>query len=319
MRALITGVAGQDGTLLSQLLLRKNYEVVGLARSIPTHLRLNLDESKRFTFIQGDLLEGDDLEYQVKTGGFDEIYNLAAFNSIADSFLKPELCKNMNVNVPKRIIETIRKNSLTKVRFFNAASSEIYSPFSQGPLNENSPTFPESPYGKSKLEAMRFLNEARESSELYISNGILFNHESEYRQEHFFSKKVIKLLTDISRGNISKLTLNNGNSYRDWGYAADYTLGMWLSLQSSTPNDYVFASGVLRSTREFIGTAMECLNLTKPIEEIIDIDSEIIQSNDPRRMIGDPTRAIKQLGWKHTKNFRQLIEHLVKVEVERIP
>ena len=314
--ALITGITGQDGTLLTQLLLQKNYRVIGICRTPPTSevWRRYLDAGVEL--IVGDITAKNTLEGILGDVSFTEIYHLASFNSVRDSFAHPDLAEKVNLETVKRIIKELRSLKNNETRIFNASSSEVFAITSTESLNEDSPKKPSSPYGITKLLAQHEVNSARVDNGIFAVNGILFNHESEYRQSRFFSKKAVKGLVDVYLGKCSSFELETLDSFRDWGYAKDYVHGIWQSLQNENPNDYIFATGELHSARDFIQIGMECLSFEKKLEEIVRISVDSKIPSDPRRMVGNSERAVKELKWERSLNFKSLIFYLIDQEIK---
>jgi GDPmannose 4,6-dehydratase len=314
--ALITGITGQDGTLLTELLLQRNYRVVGICRTLPASevWRKYLDAGVEL--ILGDVTSKDTVEGIVNGVNFNEIYHLASFNSVRESFEHPELAEKVNLETVKRIVKEIKSIKSSTTRIFNASSSEVFSITSTELLNEDSPKKPSSPYGVTKLLAQHQIKSAREVNGIFAVNGILFNHESEYRQSRFFSKKAVKGLVDVYLGKCSNFQLESLDSFRDWGYAKDYVNGIWQSLQNENPNDYIFATGELHTARDFIQIGMEYLSMEKDIEEIIEISADSKIVSDPRRMVGNSERAVRELKWERSLNFKSLIYYLIDQEIK---
>lgn len=314
--ALITGITGQDGTLLTQLLIQKGYRVVGISRAQPTSKVWRSLLEKDVKIIAEDITKKGLIENILLGEKFTEVYNLASFNSVQKSYENPVLVQRVNVDSINRIISSLIIAGETKTRLFNASSSEIFSLDATEPLNEKSQMNPSSPYGQTKMLAQKEVQSVREKKGLYAVNGVLFNHESEYRQERFFSKKVINGLVDVYTGERATLELETLESFRDWGYAKDYVEGIWRSLQSEIPEDYVFATGELHSAREFVKIGIEYLSLGCEPEEIIHLSNHSNRLPDSRKMTGDSKKAYDLLDWRHSLNFSSMISYLIDVEIE---
>jgi GDPmannose 4,6-dehydratase len=311
--ALITGISGQDGTLLTQFLLEKNYQIVGISRNKPEGRPWGELITAGVKIIVSDVRRDGLIEKLILNENFSEVYHLASFNSVRDSFTNEEAVFDINFFTIRRILNAIKRAHGSETKVFNASSSEIFPIDSASLLNEESFKCPNSPYGESKLLAQEEVITERTQNGLYAVNGILFNHESEYRQERFFSKKATIGLVDVYTAQKEKIYLETLDSYRDWGYGADYVAGMWKSLQGENPSDYVFATGEIHSTREFIEIGLSYLNLNFAVEDIVKVNDQLF--TDSRRMTGDSTKAREILNWKHSLTFKELVEHLIEREL----
>ena len=332
-RSLITGITGQDGSYIAELLLGKGYEVYGLIRRTS-----NIDYSRLknvysdIRFICGDLSDSSSIDEAIKTAKPDEIYNFAAQSNVAISFDIPENTADINAIGVIRILESIRKNDLAGVtKIYQASSSELFGKANSSPQNENTPFHPYSPYAISKLFAYWTCKEYREIYNMFICNGILYNHESERRGKDFVTKKITLAVSNIKKGLQDKLYLGNLNSKRDWGYAKDYVECMWKMLQKEKPDDYVVATGVQHTVREFATLAFgvagydiewdgEGVN-EKGIDRnsgktLVEVSKDFYRKDDVNYLIGDPSKAIKELGFNPTKtSFDELVRIMVNYDL----
>jgi len=336
--ALITGVTGQDGAYLAEFLLNKGYEVHGIKRRSSLfnttrvdHLYEDPHTSKRkFVLHYGDLTDSSNLTHIVQKVQPDEIYNLGAQSHVHVSFEQPEYTANVDGTGALRLLEAIRILGLEKkTRFYQASTSELYGLVQQTPQNEKTPFYPRSPYSVAKLYAHWITVNYRESYGIYACNGILFNHESPLRGETFVTRKITRALTRIKLGLQEKLYLGNVDSLRDWGHARDYVEAMWLMLQQETAEDFVIATGVQHSVREFVTLAAKALDMHLTwsghgVDEIaVDQNGVTIAEIDPRyfrpaeveTLLGDASHARKRLGWKPTVSFEELVKEMVAADL----
>ena len=316
-RALIIGVTGQDGQFLANLLLNLNYEVLGASRNLP-NWRSNPLGLLRSEHKIVDVANYLDLFRLIEAFMPDEIYNLSGESSVARSFLNPTDTASSNVIGVLNLLNVVKELGIQeRVRIFQASSSDMFGP-SQVQLSENSHLSPKSPYGVSKFLAHKMCLQYRNQFGLWISSGILFNHESELRPEHFVFQKVIRSLVEISQGKRQFLELGNLEIYRDWGYAGDYVEAMQKSLQSDNPRDYVIATGRLNSLRNVIEKTCELLGLSGAMETYVKIDPSLMRPLDIERTWGNPKLAEELLGWKARTTFEELIEKMVRVNLSTI-
>jgi GDPmannose 4,6-dehydratase len=316
-RALILGVTGQDGQFLANLLLNLNYEVLGASRNLP-NWRNNPLGLLRSEHKIVDVANYLDLFRLIEAFMPDEIYNLSGESSVARSFLNPTDTASSNVIGVLNLLNAVKELGIQeRVRIFQASSSDMFGP-SQVQLSENSHLSPKSPYGVSKFLAHKMCLQYRNQFGLWISSGILFNHESELRPEHFVFQKVIRSLVEISQGKREFLELGNLEIYRDWGYAGDYVEAMQKSLQSDNPRDYVIATGRLNSLRNVIEKTCELLGLSGAMETYVKIDPSLMRPLDIERTWGNPKLAEELLGWKARTTFEELIEKMVRVNLSTI-
>lgn len=333
-RALITGVTGQDGAYLADLLLKKGYEVHGLKRRSSMFNTARIDhlyqdphaQGRRFVLHYGDLTDSTALIRVIQQVQPDEVYNLAAQSHVAVSFESPEYTANADAIGTLRILEAIRILGLTgKTRFYQASTSELYGLVQEVPQTEKTPFYPRSPYAVAKLYAYWITVNYREAYGIYGCNGILFNHESPIRGETFVTRKITRALARIKLGLQDRLYLGNMNALRDWGHAKDYVEMMWLMLQQDTPDDYVIATGRQFSVRDFVRAAAKELGIELAFrgegekEEAVDVATgQVRVSVDPRyyrpteveTLLGDPGKAMRQLGWKPRIPFEELVREM---------
>jgi len=339
--ALIFGITGQDGSYLSEILLKKNYIVNGVKRrssSINTS-RLNHiyqdphEKNYRLRLHYGDVTDSTSVSSIIKKTKPDEIYNLAAQSHVAVSFEVPEYTANADALGALRILEAIKFHKLEKkTKFYQAGTSELYGNVQTIPQNEKTPFYPLSPYGVAKLYAHWITKNYREAYNIFACNGILFNHESPRRGETFVTKKIISALCRIKLGKQKQLFLGNLNAKRDWGHAKDYCLAMWKMMQQKKPDDYVIATGVQYSIKEFINIASKKLGMKiywrgKGIKEkgydingkaIIQCDKNYFRPLDVNTLLGDAYKARKQLNWKPKVDINALIDEMIKSELDLI-
>ncbi|WP_034996359.1 GDP-mannose 4,6-dehydratase [Beijerinckia mobilis] len=333
--ALITGITGQDGALLAELLLSKNYIVHGVKRRsslINTervdHLYRDPHEHDlRFLMHYGDLTDSTNLIRIVQEVQPDEIYNLAAQSHVQVSFETPEYTANSDAIGTLRILEAIRiLNLCEKTRFYQASTSELYGKVQAIPQNETTPFYPRSPYAAAKLYAYWITVNYREAYNMHASNGILFNHEGPTRAETFVTRKITRAVAAIHLGFQEKLFLGNLDAKRDWGNARDYVEGMWMILQQDEPDDYVLATGETHTVREFVERAFAEIGIeitwkgegvnehgidAKSGRVLVEIDERYFRPTEVDLLLGDPTKANKKLGWKHKTPFPQLVSDMV--------
>jgi len=339
-KALIFGVTGQDGSYLSEILLKKNYEVHGVKRrssSLNTaridHIYQDPHEKKlKFILHYGDVTDSTSVSKIIKSVKPDEIYNLAAQSHVAVSFEVPEYTANADALGALRILEAIKFHGLEKkTKFYQAGTSEMYGKIQEKKQNEKTPFYPLSPYGVAKLYAHWITVNYREAYGIFASNGILFNHESPRRGETFVTKKIIKGLCDIKKGKIKKIYLGNLESKRDWGHAKDYCYAMWKILQHKKPDDFVIATGNQISVKSFVNLAAKKLKINikwigKGINQkgidiqtnkvIVQCDKKYFRPLDVVNLLGDSKKARAKLDWKPSYNLSRLINEMVSYEMK---
>lgn len=312
-KALITGITGQDGHHLSELLLEKQYKVFGLLNG---QRNSRVEEFKtRFPeviLIGGDLSDFSSLYTAINEIRPDEIYNLGAISFVGLSFQQPELTSNITGLGALRLLEAVRKCGLEETtRIYQASSSEMFGKVRETPQTELTPFHPRSPYGVAKVFAHFMCQNYREAYGIHVSSGILFNHEGEFRGHEFVTRKITSNLAKIKHGKIQKFSLGDIEPKRDWGYAGDYVYAMWLMLQQDNPGDYVISTGETHSVREFLELAIKEAGLDGAIEDYVEFDQNLIRPSEVDLLIGDSSKAHQQLGWKPTVSFGELVKKMV--------
>lgn len=317
-RALITGITGQDGSYLAELLLGKGYEVHGLVRRSSSFNRGRIDplyldpaNAGRLTLHYGDLTDSTSLTNIVLATRPDEVYNLAAQSHVAVSFEMPEYTASADAMGPLHLLEALRIHR-PEARYFQASTSELYG-LAPPPQHEETPFHPRSPYGVSKLHAHWVTVNYREAYGLYAVSGILFNHESPRRGESFVTRKITRAAASIKRGHSTSVTLGNLDAIRDWGYAAEYVEGMWRMLQQDEPTDYVLATGVGTTVREFCELAFSHAGLDW--RDHVATDARYERLAEVHEVIGDASRAATDLGWKATTTVGELARLMVDADL----
>jgi len=320
-RALITGITGQDGSYLAELLLDKGYEVHGVVRRSSSLNRSRIDhlehahpshlEGVRFILHYGDMTDSGGLNRLVMTVAPDEIYNLAAMSQVHISFDQPEYTGNTDGLGTTRLLEAIRATD-RPTRFYQASSSELFG-LTPPPQNEQSPFHPRSPYGVAKLYAHWITVNYREAYGMFACSGILFNHESPRRGENFVTRKVTRGVAAIVAGRASKLRLGNLEAKRDWGHARDYVQAMWLMMQQDAPDDYVIATGNQWSIRQLAEMAFGLAGLDW--EDYVEVDQAYFRPAEVPDLCGDPSKARLKLGWRPTITFEQMIREMLESDL----
>ena len=321
-RALITGVTGQDGSYLAELLLAKGYEVHGLRRRSSTFgteriEHLIFGDNPKLHLHYGDLADGNGLMRLLREIEPHEVYNLAAQSHVRVSFDQPTYTADVTAVGTLRLLEAIRDvqdDTGCQIRFYQASSSEMFGKVVETPQKETTPFYPRSPYGVAKVYSHWITINYRESYDLHASCGILFNHESPRRGETFVTRKITRAATRIKLGLQEKLYLGNLDAKRDWGFAGDYVEAMWLMLQQETPDDYVVATNELYSVRDFCEKTFSQLGLN--YEDHVEIDPRYYRPAEVELLLGDSTKACEQLGWKPQTSFEELVEMMVKNDLE---
>jgi GDPmannose 4,6-dehydratase len=320
-KALVTGITGQDGSYLAELLLSKNYEVHGIIRRASTFNTGRLDEiyadphsqKARLFLHYGDLSDASALARLIEKIQPDEIYNLAAQSHVRVSFDCPAYTTDIDGTGTVRLLEAVRETGI-QPRFYQASSSEMYGLVQQVPQTEKTPFYPRSPYACAKVYSFWITVNYRESYGLHASNGILFNHESPRRGETFVTRKITRAAAHIKSGLQSKLFLGNLDAKRDWGYAKEYVEAMWLMLQQERPDDYVIATGETHSVREFLETAFGHVGLNW--QEHVETDPRYYRPAEVDLLIGDCSKARRQLGWEPKTKFAELVKLMVEADLE---
>lgn len=322
-RALITGITGQDGSYLSELLLSKGYEVHGIVRRASTfnrsridHLGLDPELQDRFTLHYGDLADGSSLRRVVEAVRPDEVYNLAAQSHVRVSFDQPEYTADIVATGTLRLLEAVREHiqrAGREVRFYQAGSSEMFGSAAP-PQSEATLFHPRSPYAVSKLAAHWHAVNHREAYGMFVANGLLFNHESPRRGESFVTRKITRAVGRIAAGRQSRLALGNLEARRDWGFAGDYVEAMWRMLQHTHGDDYVVAMGESHSVREFVELAFAHVQLDW--QKYVTFDERYTRPSEVDHLLGDPTKVRTQLGWTPRVSFPALVQMMVEADLE---
>ncbi|MBI4435316.1 GDP-mannose 4,6-dehydratase [Candidatus Uhrbacteria bacterium] len=335
-KALITGITGQDGFFLSRWLLGVGYDVHGFIRrnsaaSLGNLHALNQDELDRLTIHWGDVTDHTIVDTVVREGQFDEVYHLAAQSFVSASFTNPSLTYKTNIEGTLNFVNAIKEYS-KHTRFYFAATSELYGKVQQTPQDERTPFYPRSPYGVSKLAGFWTVKNYREAYQLFMSNGILFNHESEHRGKEFVTRKIAQAVAHLAKGGTEPLLIGNLEAKRDWGFAGDYAKGMWMILQHGFADDFVLATGENHSVREFVTEAFRVVQMEivwqgegtqeigvnpKTGNTLVAIDPQYFRPAEVDTILGNYTKAKTLLGWHPSVTFPELVKRMVEAEMER--
>lgn len=315
-RVLITGITGQDGSYLAELLLSKDYEVFGLVRRTSI---LNFERIKhiqdRIKLISGDLLDQNSLMNAIKESSPDEIYNLASQSFVPASWKQPVFTGEATALGVARMLEAIRAVD-PKIKFYQASSSEMFGKVREVPQTEKTEFYPRSPYGVAKLYGHWITVNYRESYNMFCCSGILFNHESSRRGLEFVTRKVTNMVVKIKLGLANELRLGNLEAKRDWGFAGDYVKAMWLMLQQDEPEDYVIATGATHSVKDLVKIAFDYVKLNW--ENYVMVDPKFIRPSEVDLLLGDSAKARKKLGWKPEIDFKNLVRMMVDADLEEV-
>jgi GDPmannose 4,6-dehydratase len=315
-RALITGITGQDGSYLAELLLNEGYEVFGMIRRLSTPNVWRIEHLlERITLKPADLLDQLSLLRLIEQVQPDEIYNLAAMSFVPASWDQPMLTGEFNSQGVTRMLDAVRRVD-SKIRFYQASSSEMFGKVREVPQTELTPFYPRSPYGVSKVFAHYITVNYRESYDMFAVSGMLFNHESPRRGLEFVTRKVTDGAARIKLGLQQKLSIGNLEAHRDWGFAGDYVRAMWLMLQQDQPDDFVIATGISHSVKELVEIAFGRVGLDW--QEHVWQDPALLRPAEVDHLLGDATKARTQLAWKPKVDFQQLIEMMVDADLERL-
>ena len=338
-KALITGITGQDGSYLTELLLEKGYEVHGVVRRHSTpctdridHILSNAENDGRVFLHHGDLTDSSNAHRLIQEIQPDEVYNLAAQSHVAVSFDVPEYTAEATGVGTIRLLEALRQSGLP-IRFYQASTSELFGGLPEtAPQSEKTPFYPKSPYGAAKLYSYWITVNYRESYGMFACNGILFNHESPRRGEEFVTRKITVALAKMMAGKQEKLSLGNLNAKRDWGFAGDYVEGMWRILQQEKPGDYVLATNETHTVREFVELAFGVVDIDiewkgtginekgyckKTGRLLVDVDPRFFRPAEVELLWGDSSKAERELGWKRKVGFRELVQMMVRADLEK--
>ena len=340
-KAFITGVTGQDGSYLSELLLDKGYEVHGLVRRSSffnrgriESIRQNTQSTGQFQLHYGDMTDSSSLNKLIAMIRPDEVYNLAAQSHVGVSFATPDYTAQTDALGTLRLLDAINSQGLKdKTRFYQASTSELYGKVMETPQKETTPFYPRSPYGVAKLYAHWITINYREAYDLFACSGILFNHESPRRGENFVTRKITISLAQILSGRIEKFSLGNMDARRDWGYAKDFVEGMWMMLQQDKPEDYVLATGEQHTVREFVNLAFGYCGIEldwqgsgvkeKAVDKTtgkvrVEVNSKYFRPSEVDTLLGDSTKAKTQLGWAPKISFQELVEMMVENDINLV-
>lgn len=323
-KALITGITGQDGSYLAELLLGKGYEVYGIIRRASTFNTGRIDhiyqdphdKRPKLKLAYGDLGDSSSLNGLLQDIRPDEIYNLGTQSHVRVSFDIPEYTADATALGTLRLLEAIRKCGLKNTRFYQASSSEMYGKVQGVPQKETTPFYPRSPYAVAKVFGHWITVNYRESYGMFACSGILFNHESPRRGETFVTRKITKAVAHIKAGLQDKLYLGNLDAKRDWGYAKEYVEAMWLMLQQDKPDDFVIATGETHTVREFLEEAFKYAGLD--YKKYVEFDPRYLRPAEVDLLIGDPSKAKKKLGWRPKTTFKQLVKLMVDADIEAL-
>lgn len=317
-KALLTGITGQDGHHLTKLLLSKNYEVHGLVSKERDHRYESLTRNfPKAILHNGDLTDYSSLLKVINEVQPDEIYNLGALTFVGASFKNPEDTANITGLGALRLLEAMRNSPTNhEIRFYQASSSEMYGLVQEVPQTERTPFHPRSPYAVAKTFSHYTTQNFREAYGMHASSGILFNHEGEYRGYEFVTRKITQNVARIKLGLQTRFSLGDLTPKRDWGYAGDYVQAMWLMLQQDTPGDFVIATGESHSVLEFVEASLQCAGLNGDVTDYVDFDDSLVRPAEVPLLLGDSSKARKQLGWVPKVDFIGLVELMVKNDLE---
>ncbi|MDX6730891.1 MAG: GDPmannose 4,6-dehydratase [Baekduia sp.] len=315
-RALITGITGQDGSYLAELLLEKGYEVHGMVRRASTEKFDRIEHLRdRITLHQGDLLDHRSLTDALRHSAPDELYTLAAMSFDAVSWIQPTLTAEFTGVGVTRVLEAMRE-VCPEARFYQASSSEMFGKVREVPQDESTPFYPRSPYGVAKAYGHFITVNYRESYNLHATSGILFNHESPRRGLEFVTRKITWHAAAIKHGLRDHMSLGNLDAERDWGYAKDFVEAMWLMLQQDKADDYVIATGRTNTVRQCVEIALDEAGLTGAVEDYVRIDPQFLRPAEVDQLIGDPGKAKRDLGWEPQTSFEDLIRLMTRADLE---
>jgi len=315
--ALITGITGQDGSYLAELLLEKGYRVVGMTRRTSTDVHERIQHIvDDIEFVSGDLLDQTSITSIVESVKPNEVYNLAAQSFVPASWAQPVLTGEFTALGVTRVLEAIRSVN-PKIKFYQASSSEMFGKVQETPQRESTPFYPRSPYGVAKVYGHWITVNYRESYDLFAVSGILFNHESCRRGREFVTRKISDGVARIKLDLAKNIVLGNLDAKRDWGYAGDYVRAIWMMLQQDKPDDYVIATGRTHSVRDFLKIAFETAGLG-PYEDYVKTDPRFMRPAEVDMLVGDASKAKRVLGWVPEHSFEDLVEMMVKADIDRL-
>jgi len=312
MRCLISGICGQDGSYLAELLLSKGYKVFGFSRGIDSDENIRHIKN-RLHMLQGDLMNSEDLHAAMKEADPDEVYNLGAYSHVGFSFKQPLLTGNVTGLGVARVLNAIKSYN-PNIKFYQASTSELYGLVQESPQKETTPFYPRSPYAVAKMYGYWMTRLYRENDNMHSSNGIMFNHESPRRGYNFVTRKITYNVAQIKAGLKKELILGDTKPKRDWGYAPDYVEAMWKMLQQDKPDDYVIGTGELHSVQEFVEEAFKIAGLNH--EDYLKQDPKLFRKGEVNLLLADPTKAKKVLKWKPTVKFKELVKIMVNHDIK---
>ena len=313
-RALITGINGMDGSYLAELLLEKGYEVYGMERRSSSKNRTNTGHLEgKVTFVNGDLTDQNSLVRCLRESNPDEVYNLGAQSFVGESWNTPEQTSDVTGMGVLRMLEAIREYG-KDIKFYQASTSEMFGKMVENPANENTPFYPRSPYGVAKLYGHWMTKNYRESYDMFNVSGILFNHESERRGIEFVTRKITDGVAKVHLGYEDHIKLGNLDSRRDWGYAPDYVECIWLMMQQDEPDDFVIATGVSHSIRDFLDVAFDCVGIDDWSNYVVQ-DERFMRPAEIDVLCGDSTKAREVLSWKPKTSFEEMVRRMVTKDV----
>ena len=316
--ALITGINGMDGSHLAELLLLKEYKIYGLERRSSGENRANISHIQdKIHFIKGDLTDQNSLYRALKESNPDEVYNLAAQSFVGESWNTPEQTSNVTGLGVLRMLEAIREYGYDNIKFYQASSSEMFGRMVENPSRETTPFYPRSPYGVSKLYGHWITKNYRESYGMFACSGILFNHESERRGLEFVTRKITNNVAKIHLGLIDHISLGNLDAKRDWGYAPDYVEAMWLMLQQDEPDDYVIATGLSYSVRDFLNIAFNHIGIND-WNPYVKINPLFLRPAEVDVLRGDYSKAKEKLGWSPKTDFKEMVIKMIDEDIKKL-
>ena len=316
-KALITGISGQDGSYLAEFLLKKGYEVYGVERRCSTKNRINTDHIQdKIHWLNADLSDQNSLLRAIRIADPDEVYNLAAQSFVGESWNTPEQTSDINALGALRMLEAIREFN-PNIRFYQASTSEMFGKVKETPQKETTPFHPRSPYGVAKLYGHWITTNYRESYDMFACSGILFNHESERRGVEFVTRKITNGIAKIKLGIEEYITLGNLDAKRDWGYAPDYVEAMWLMLQQDKPEDYVISTGKSHSIRDFLDIAFKYVGIDD-WSSYVKKDPALMRPAEVDLLIGDSSKAEKNLGWKTKMELKDLVHRMLDNDLKQL-
>ncbi len=318
IKALVTGITGQDGHHLTQLLIEKDYEVIGLTQKISSSSSLEFNyHFPKIKLIEAPLQNFESIYQAILKTRPSEIYNLGAISFVGTEMSKSEEIANVTGNGFVRIAESVRRLRLeNNVRIYQASTSEMFGSILETPQRESTAFMPTSPYGAAKVFAHQMARVYRDSQNMFVTSGILFNHEGEFRRHEYVTRKITSSVAKIKLGKISKFKLGDLEARRDWGYAGDFVEAIWKMTQHEKPEEFVVATGVLHSVRDFVEAALLAAGLEPNVEKYVEHDPSLLRQNPIRQLVGDSTKARELLGWSPKVNFENLVQIMVEHDLQ---